>query len=97
MALKITKTQSFPTSVDANGVTIERDPIPITDVFYIKVLRVYGSKDKMKVDAHFKGDVLNYFEVYEFTPDVSEGAENFIRQAYLHMKTLDEFSGAEDV
>lgn len=97
MALKLTKTQSFPTSVNADGVIIERDSTAITDTFYAKVLRVTGSKSSVKVDAHFQGEVLSHFKTYEFVPDVSDGSGNFIRQAYLHMKTLAEFSGAEDV
>ena len=31
-----------------------------------------------------------------FVPDVTDGSDNFIKQAYLHLKTLDDFSGAED-
>lgn len=33
---------------------------------------------------------------FEFTPDL-ESADNFIKQAYLHLKTLPEFSDAQDV
>lgn len=97
MALKLTKTQSFPTRVEAHGVTIERDPTAITDTFYVKVLKVYGSKTGVKADVHFGGETLTFFDTYEFKPDTNDNSPNFIRQAYLHMKTLPEFSGAEDV
>jgi hypothetical protein len=33
---------------------------------------------------------------YKFTASVSDGAENFIKQAYAHLKTLPEFAGATD-
>jgi len=32
-----------------------------------------------------------------FTPDISGGAENFIKQAYLHAKSTPYFSGSIDV
>jgi hypothetical protein len=35
-------------------------------------------------------------EFRSFVPSVSDGSENFIKQAYAHLKTLDDFSGAED-
>tara|TARA_S200002703_G_C3716786_1_gene220200 strand:- start:46 stop:330 length:285 start_codon:yes stop_codon:yes gene_type:complete len=35
-------------------------------------------------------------ELISFVPDVTDGSDNFIKQAYLHLKTLDDFSGAED-
>jgi hypothetical protein len=35
-------------------------------------------------------------ETYSFEADLSVGAENHIRQAYKHLKTLPEFENAVD-
>jgi len=66
---------------------------------YCRISRVVGGKDLM----HFNVEVLNgdkdrlFMEKsFSFTPSVADGAENFIKQAYEHLKTLDEFDGAED-
>lgn len=34
---------------------------------------------------------------FSFTPSIADGADNFIAQAYAHLKTLDEFDGYTDV
>jgi hypothetical protein len=34
---------------------------------------------------------------YSFIPDVGENSVNFIKQAYLYLKTLDEFSDSIDI
>lgn len=62
---------------------------------YIKVESIAGSKQAMSAVVHVKWgnevvDVLNC----SFLPDLD--GDNFIKQAYKHMKTLPEFAGATD-
>ena len=38
-----------------------------------------------------------YRMTYLFVPDITDGAENFIAQAYLHAKSLPYFTGSVDV
>jgi|688.fasta_scaffold286675_1 hypothetical protein len=64
---------------------------------YVKVLRVVGSKSEVEIiygiARNNTGDVLQINSV-RFIPDMD--GENFIRQAYLHLKTLPEFANAVD-
>lgn len=66
---------------------------------YCRVVRVIGDK----VTMHFNVEVLNsakdrlYMErSYSFAPSVADDSDNFIKQAYEHLKTLNEFTGAVD-
>lgn len=65
---------------------------------YIKVHAISGGKNQMVADVIFFRDSSDGKRLktagYIFKPSL-EG-DNFIRQAYLHLKTLQEFSDAED-
>lgn len=71
----------------------EQTSVTISDV-YIKVERVSGSKDRATADVSFKADGFVGGKSYQFVPDML--GDNFIKQAYKHLKSLPEFSGAED-
>lgn len=65
---------------------------------YIKVKTVRGDKTSIRAlvaVCDSQGGVEVLTKQYSFIPDMS--GDNFIRQAYLHLKTLDEFAGAQDV
>jgi hypothetical protein len=65
---------------------------------YWKVDKIKGNKDKCiftvgvftEQDKSFVGSIN-----YEFTPNMD--GDNFIKQAYQHLKTLPEFADATDV
>lgn len=65
---------------------------------YIKVSEVSGTKQSVAVGVQFyteaNGQLLKS-KVYSFEPSMD--GDNFIAQAYAHLKTLSEFSGATDV
>jgi hypothetical protein len=64
---------------------------------YCKVLRLLGTKDELIFDVDIKDtqDGKSYRVLsHKFAPNLN-GA-NFIAQAYEHLKTLPEFSGAID-
>ena len=68
-----------------------------TDPLYVKVTSISGNKDLISAAVSFSQEakstvVLN--QTYQFPLDL-EGP-NPIKQAYLHLKTLPEFSDAVD-
>lgn len=64
---------------------------------YIKVVEIYGSKEKVTATVNFKGENLVQFnKQYDVPMLVDDGAANFIAQAYEHLKTLPEFASAID-
>lgn len=71
----------------------------IPDV-YCRIDVMNGSKERLtiKVDTYKDSSkvILIKSESYSFVPDVTEGAENFVKQGYEYLKTLPEFSGAVD-
>lgn len=65
---------------------------------YIKVDEVHGNKHKIQILVAFmiNDEVVDTTKV-SFAPSVADSSDNFIKQAYEHLKTLPEFSGATDV
>ena len=65
---------------------------------YISVTSIFGDKNLITFNASYKkeskdGDQIKICQ-YSFAPNLS--GDNFIAQAYEHMKTLPEFAEAED-
>lgn len=67
---------------------------------YFKIDKINGTKENIKliVGIYENAEKENLIEnkLYEFTPSVKEKAENFIQQGYEYLKSLEEFTGAED-
>jgi hypothetical protein len=64
----------------------------------IHVIDVSAKKPNSIATVEFKdADGVSFQRQYIFETDVSDSAPNSIRQAYLHLKTLPEFQGAEDI
>ena len=63
---------------------------------YVKVININGDKTKIQANVSFKGDVQQFNKQYVVPVSVESGAPNFIAQVYEHLKTLEEFAGAED-
>jgi hypothetical protein len=62
---------------------------------YIKVSAISGNKDQMGCVVEIQcTDNVIVNKTYGFTPNLS--GDNFIKQAYIHLKTLPDFAGAED-
>jgi len=65
---------------------------------YIKVSKVSGDKQGVSATVAYlnqKGGRTLKTKQFVFTPSMD--GDNFIRQAYEYIKTLDEFTGALDV
>jgi len=63
---------------------------------YVKVLEINGNKTEVIAHVNFKGDAQQFNKQYVVPVSVEVGAPNFISQVYAHLKTLEEFAGAED-
>lgn len=70
---------------------------------YCRIAYVAGDKRSMAVRINcFKSkeaadkEPNAHLVAVSFTPDISDGAANFIAQAYAHLKTLPEFANAKD-
>jgi len=63
---------------------------------YVKVNEISGNKTQVIANVNFKGDVQQFRKQYIVPVSVEVGAPNFIAQVYEHLKTLEEFAGAED-
>jgi hypothetical protein len=94
MALKHAITKICSTKAIFDGVEIESEPITISDIFYIKVESVRGSKSSVYCSVSFKGEKVEIVKIFDFEPKMND--VNFIAQAYNHLKTLPEFAGAID-
>lgn len=67
------------------------------DHAYIRVASINGGKSTMAASVEiYKSDGCSLLRVMTvpFIPDLD--GENFIKQAYINMKMLPEFAGAED-
>jgi hypothetical protein len=76
--------------------TVKNGIQKITFVAVCKVKSLSGNKEKLSFIVSHIGDDAQYERAYIFKPSTDEGSQNFIKQAYLYLKTLPEFSGAED-
>lgn len=72
-------------------------PQTATEVVYIRVESVEANKTTAHAKVSFAGSKIRGINEYTFDVSVSDGAPNFIKQAYEHLKTLPEFAGAADV
>ena len=63
---------------------------------YICVVSISGNKSSVQATVKYVDGALTFQKNFTIPVSVADGAPNFIRQAYLHLKTLPEFAGAED-
>lgn len=94
--MALSKQLTFPASVTLTGEfgTIRQEDELVLMTAYVKVATIEGSKESMQATVSFSDKRISLFKKYEFTPDLD--GENFIKQAYEHLKTLPEFAGATD-
>jgi hypothetical protein len=76
--------------------TIQTGIEKVKFVAVCKITSINGNKSKLIINVLHFCDVASFSHTYSFEPSVAEDAPNFIKQAYLYLKTLPEFSGAED-
>jgi hypothetical protein len=94
MALSKILTFSGRSFVDTPIGRLDNGQTIVTMNAYIKVERVNASKDSASADVSFTENDKKTSSSYTFTPSLD--GDNFIKQAYQHLKTLPEFAGATD-
>jgi hypothetical protein len=68
----------------------------------IRISNIKGNKSSCSFTVFYfivnseGGQEMIHEKSFWFKPSVSEGSENFIKQAYEHLKTLPEFADAID-
>jgi hypothetical protein len=65
-------------------------------VFYVKVENIKSDKENAIANVSFKNDKLKFSKNYSLEISIADGAPNFIKQAYIYLKTLPEFANADD-
>lgn len=63
---------------------------------YIKVVKVEASKPTSQILLEITGSKIAVLRNYSFDADLADSAPNHIKQAYEHLKTLQEFADAAD-
>lgn len=71
---------------------------------YVKIVQINGNKEALTAvlmayidEQAIQNNLSPAKEMYfTFKPNVTDGAKNFIEQAYIHGKTLPEFANALD-
>lgn len=68
---------------------------------YIRIDYDSGNKDLRSITVTFyvdenKDEIIER-KSYTFKPNINDDSENFIKQGYIFLKTLDEFNGVIDV
>jgi len=81
------------------NVMTEHGPIPdgrksVSLNAYVKVESVSANKNSAQASVSFTDGAKAITKSYVFSPNMD--GDNFIKQAYAHLKTLPEFAGAED-
>lgn len=72
--------------------------VVITDC-YMKVSEIKGNKNVIAFNVDYlnsSGTVIKR-KRFTMTPSVSANSDNFIAQAYQHLKSLSEFNDAQDI
>lgn len=70
---------------------------------YIKILKLSGNKENIFLevgvfkDFNYTDDKYVKKSYYNFKPNVADNSDNFIKQGYEFLKTLEEFKGAMDI
>jgi hypothetical protein len=63
---------------------------------YVKVANISGNKNQINASVTFTSDAQQFTKQYQIPVSTEIDSANFIAQAYAHLKTLEEFAGAED-
>lgn len=72
---------------------------------YIRIDSVSGSKNSLVISANaytskesfLQGNEYLKNNIYQFIPSVEDNSENFIKQGYEYLKSLEEYKDAIDV
>lgn len=63
---------------------------------YCKIVEIRGSKERGRITVECKADNYSVNKQFVVPFSVEDGAPNFVKQAYVHLKTLPEWADATD-
>jgi hypothetical protein len=63
---------------------------------YCKIVEIRASKERGRVTVECKAENYNAIKQFSVPFSVEDGALNFVKQAYEHLKTLPEWADATD-
>lgn len=63
---------------------------------YCKIVEIRGNKERGNVTVECKSENYSISKQYVVQFSVEDGASNFVKQAYVHLKTLPEWADATD-
>ena len=63
---------------------------------YCKIIEIHGNKERGRVTVECKAENYSVNKQYMIPFSVEDGAANFVKQAYVHLKTLPEWIDATD-
>lgn len=96
MALQKTIKVSGNASLQSDGFNISNIQVEKQLNSYIKISNVNGNKKNIEFIVSFLNEGTEIkFQKFNFTPTL-DSEYNFIKQAYIHLKTLPEFADAVD-
>jgi hypothetical protein len=96
MALHKTITVEGEAFITTNNGQLSLGAQTTTFPAYCKIIRLTGNKQQAAVLVEFSSDKYRINNTFDVPLTTKAGAENFIKQAYDHLKTLPEFAGATD-
>lgn len=96
MALEINITVPGQSRVETEFGSVARGATEVSFRAIARVLTVSGDKSAVVASVEFRGDDIRFVRQFAFVPSVADGSPNFIRQSYLHLKSLPDFAGATD-
>lgn len=95
MALQKTINISGKASLFNNGFNIHSIELEKQIDSYIRISNLNGDKNNIQFNASYLNDNVEFgSKTFNFTPVLN--GDNFIKQAYLHLKSLSEFADAVD-
>lgn len=80
-----------------NGLSLNNVYARVDSVFGSKLGVDFSVNYYVSREAFLSGKPYLQQEMHKFVPSVAAGSENIFKQAYVYMKTLEEFKNALDV
>lgn len=96
MALSMTMTVPGISRLETAFGSISRGDDQVSMNVVARVINISGDKNTMVAAVEFIDSDIRFVRQFSIPVSVEDGSPNFIRQAYLHLKTLRDFADATD-
>ena len=96
MALSVTMTTLGTTRIETSFGSISKNDETVVITVVARVVNIDGNKEHVVAKVEFVNSYMQFVRQFVVPVSVADDAPNFIRQAYLHLKTLPQFLNATD-